>query len=389
VVSPARRVAISIAIILFAGIGSTASDVTPVRPVSAFDGITANLAPVSLSEPPHAVGRDGIQLMLDGQPFRFTGLNIFNAANLDSGSCWFTWGSGDLLDRALTAIGDGQTVFRIFFFQRTATVRGQRDWSGFDHTLQVARKHGERVIVTLGNQWKDCEGTVATFKTEGWYQSGYRDQPAPGLPLSYRDWVAEVVSRYSNDNTILAWQLMNEPSAQPSEKGGCSPTAGSTLRAFAADMGSLIKGLDPDHLVSLGTLGGGECGSAGNDYQALHAIPQIDLCTFHDYSPAAPASPPRNMGLLEQRLAQCRAVGKPLIISEAGITVRDAGSLHARAQIFRARLSAWFRAGVAGVLLWDLGGPPDAGTRGYQILPGDPLLNVLARVPSFPGEGRG
>jgi endo-1,4-beta-mannosidase len=365
---------------LAAGIVSTGSDSASVRSVSAFDAIPVNPSPVQLAEPPHPVGRAGIQLTLDGKPYRFTGLNIFNAANLDSASCWFTWGRGDLLDRALSAIGGGQTVFRIWFFQRMAIVRGRRDWSGFDHTLQVARNHGERVMVTLGNQWKDCEGTGATFKTENWYQSGYRDRPAPGLPQSYRDWVAEVVSRYQHNSTILAWQLMNEPSDQPSEKGGCSPTAGSTLAAFAADMGSLIKGLDPDHLVSLGTLGGGECGSAGNDYQALYAIPQVDLCNFHDYSPAAPATPPRDIDLLRQRLAQCRAVGKPLIISEAGITVRDAGSLRARARIFQARLSAWFEAGVSGVLLWDLGDPSDGGSRSYQILPGDPLLSVLAGI---------
>src|SRR5438874_4302434 len=139
---------------------------------------------------------------------------------------------------------------------------------------------------------------------------------------------------------------MNEPSAQRSEKGGCGPTAGSALRAFAADMGSLIKGLDPEHLLSVGTLGGGECGTAGSDYQALYATPQIDLCNFNDYSPAAPAAPPKEMGLLLQHLAQCRAVGKPLIISETGVRVRDAGSLEARAQIYQARLAAWFTAGV-------------------------------------------
>ena len=374
------RVAASIAIILGTAIGNAASDITPVRLVSPFDAVRANLSPVSLSEPPHAVGRDGTQLTLDGKPFRFTGLNIFNAANLDSESCWFAWGAGDLLDRALGAIGPGQTVFRIFLFQQTATVRGQRDWSGFDHTLKVARNHGERMIVTLGNQWKFCEGAGAIFKTEDWYQHVYRDQPAPGLPQSYRDWVAEVVSRYRDDNTILAWQLMNEPSDQPSEAGGCSATAGATFRAFVGDMGALIKGLDPDHLVSVGTLGGGECGSAGDDYQKLHAIPQIDLCNFNEYSRAAPAVPSENMRLLQQRLAQCRAVGKPLIISEAGVTVRDAGSLDARAKIFRARVSAWFDAGVSGVLLWNLGGPPDIGSNGYQILPGDPLLEVLASI---------
>jgi len=277
--------------ILAAAVGNAASDIAPARPPSPFDALKATPAAAVVPETIQAVRRAGTQLTLDGQPFRFTGLNIFNAANVDSALCWYAWGNGDLLDRALGAIGDGQTVFRIWLYQRMATVGGQRDWTAFEHTLEVARNHGERVIVTLGNQWKDCEGTGARFKTEDWYQSGYKNQPAPGLPQSYRDWVAEVVSRYRHDNTIFAWQLMNEPSDQPSEAGGCSPTAGATFRAFASDMGILIKGLDPDHLISVGTLGGGECGSAGNDYQALYAIPEIDLCNFNDYSPAAPAAP--------------------------------------------------------------------------------------------------
>jgi len=28
--------------------------------------------------------------------------------------------------------------------------------------------------------------------------------------------------------------------------------------------------------------GGGQCGTSGGDYKALHAIPGIDLCEFHD-----------------------------------------------------------------------------------------------------------
>lgn len=370
----------SSAIVLVACLEIAGSDMARAHVSQPITSTLSTQALVHTSEPLHYVGRDSTELTLDGKPFRFTGLNIFNAANLDAASCWYPWGRGEALDQALSNIGPGQTVFRAWFFQRMATVNGRRDWSGFDHTLAVARSHGERVLVTLGNQWKDCEGRGAIFKTEDWYQHGYRDRPAPGLPLSYRDWVAAVVSRYRDDGTILAWQLMNEPSDPVRASGGCSPTAAATLQAFASDMGGLIKRLDPTHLVSVGTLGGGECGSAGDDYQALSRIPEIDLCNFHDYSPATPAAPPQHMDLLEQRLRQCRAVGKPLIISEAGLTVRDAGSLRARARVFSARLNAWFKAGVSGVLLWELGAPSDAGSRSYPILPGDPLLSVLAGI---------
>ncbi len=328
---------------------------------------------------PSFVSRTGSQLTLDGRPFRFTGLNIFNASNLDPTSCWYPWGSGDALDTSLTTIGPGQTVFRTWFFQRMATTQtGARDWSGFEHTLAVAQAHDERVIVTLGNQWIDCEGVGAFFKTEPWYTTGYR-QPAPGLPESYRDWVAEVVARYRDRGTILAWQLMNEPSDQISVTGGCSPTAGATMHAFAADMAGLVKGLDPAHLVAVGTVGGGECGTAGADYQTVHGVTGIDLCEFHDYSPASPAMP-QHLDLLRQRIAQCQAIGKPLIVGEAGITVKDAGSLTVRAQLFRTRFNAWFQAGVSGVLIWDWREPDESQGDSWQLGPGDPALAVLGGV---------
>ena len=46
-----------------------------------------------------------------------------------------------------------------------------------------------------------------------------------------------------------------------------------------------IKSIDPNHLVSLGTIGSGQCGTSGDYYKQLHAIPTIDLCEVHDYDP--------------------------------------------------------------------------------------------------------
>lgn len=337
---------------------------------------TPSAAAVYQAAPVAFVARSGATLTLDGQPFRFTGLNIYNASNLDS--CWYHLGEGDALDQSLTAIGPGQAVFRTWLFQRMATsASGARDWSGFEHTLAVAQAHGERVMVTLGNEWPDCEGVGASIKYEAWYRSGYR-QPAPGLPSSYRDWVAEVVSRYRDRGTIFAWQLMNEARDQANASGSCNRSAGATMRAFAADMASLVKRLDPAHLLSLGTEAGA-CGTAGADYLMVHAVPGIDLCEVHDYSPASPATT-TGLGLLQESLSQCRSLRKPVLIGEAGIRVADAGSPAARAALFRLRFDAWLRAGVAGVLIWDWAGAEERDGDAWQVGPGDPSLAVLGGV---------
>ena len=78
---------------------------------------------------------------------------------------------------------------RAWFFQSLATRNGARDWSAFDHTLAVARSHGVKVIVTLGNQWGDCE--TGGYRTDQWYAVRLSHPPgSPGSSLSYAAWVA-------------------------------------------------------------------------------------------------------------------------------------------------------------------------------------------------------
>ena len=320
---------------------------------------------------PGFVTRSGATLMLDGQPYRFTGLNIYNANNL--GTCWYELGATKALDQTLTAIGPAQTVFRAWFFQSLATSNGQRDWTAFDATLAVARAHDERVIATLGNQLGDCEGTLGVSRTEAWYRSGYASVRDAGMAATYRDWVAEVVARYRNDPTILAWQLMNEADARTAS-GRCSPSAPQTLKHFTQDLAQVVKQRDSNHLLSLGTWGLLDCGTVGSAYQDVHSVPGIDLCEIHDYS--APSNALASQ--LSLRVSQCRALGKPVFIGEMGVKVQDAGSLANRAVALRTKLAADFGAGVVGALVWDWADAGEAAYSGYEIQPGDPALQVLA-----------
>ena len=351
-------------------------------------GVVAGLVAVTLLSTPATasawagdgfVTRSGSQLLLDGQPYRFTGLNIYNA-NSD-GWCWYAMDDGSALDEALAAIGPGKKVFRSWFFQPLAIGGGARDWSAFDHTLDVAGSHGKKVIATLSDQWGECgDGGLNGFKTQSWYEAGY-EQGDPGMLVSYRDWVAEVVTRYRDDPRIAFWQLMNEAEVKPSEGDPC-PGDGSdqaqVLGDWTADVAGLVKSIDPNHLVSLGTIGSGQCGASGDQYEDLHAIPEIDLCEYHDYgSPAVPI-PGDEWNGLQVRLEQCTALGKPLFVGEAGIVPDDLdGTLLARADAFAAKLQAQLAAGVAGFLAWawsNLGSTTDT----YDIGPGDPTLEALA-----------
>jgi len=287
------------------------------------------------------------RLWLNGRQYHFTGLNYYNANSRDN--CGPTPAS---LHRDFADWGPGGMVMRAWFYQELATTNGKRDWSAFDHTLAVARRHGVKVIATLADQWGDCEANEA-YKTESWYARGYRRRLAgSGLPASYRTYVREIVARYRHDPTILAWQLVNEAEDATADDGPCSRTATATLKAFASDVAGMIKVHDRNHLVSLGTIGDGHCGTDGGQYVAVHRLRSIDVCEYHEYDAPLDLMPGDARNGLARRISQCRALGKPLIVGESGIKTASVGGLDARARAFAAKLDAEFAAGVAGFLPW-------------------------------------
>ncbi|MDT4988469.1 MAG: mannan endo,4-beta-mannosidase [Micromonosporaceae bacterium] len=332
---------------------------------------------------PGFVQRSGTRLVLDGQPYVFTGLNIYNAATA-SGWCWYPMVPNNVLGDSLTSIGSGKEAFRAWFFQFEATIDGHRDWSRFDQTLATARAHGQRVIAVLVDQWGNCEGwpsVAAGYKNEAWYRDGYRTQPTgPGLPATYREWVSEMVTRYRDDPTILAWQLVNEAEDATTLGGACPATAAQSLVGFATDMAALVKSIDSNHLLSLGTIGAGQCGTNASEYATVHAVSGIDVCEYHDYgNPTTPVPGDRANGLTA-RLRQCRALGKPLFTGELGLRAGDAdGTLAGRARLLDAKLRGQFDAGVVGVLVWAWRNRENGGsaTDDYYVGPGDPALTVL------------
>ena len=267
------------------------------------------------------------RLVLDGQPYTFTGMNIYNANS--TGDCWHSMAGGQGLRRALRDIGGGQEVFRAWFFQSLATRGGERDWRAFDRTLRLAKARGQKVIVVFADQWSACERPSRRWAS--FYASGYRKQVDPGTTRTYRRYVAEVVKRYRADPTVLMWQLVNEAEIG-APNGTCAPA--SVLRDFAADMSSLIKQLDPHHLVSLGTIGGQQCGMRGSGYRAIHAVPGIDVCEVHDYS-APSVGLPRDRGYgIARRIHECTGLGKPIFIGEVGFPP-PGGSIGRRATLAR------------------------------------------------------
>jgi mannan endo-1,4-beta-mannosidase len=319
---------------------------------------TLGTSPSPIPSNGNFITRSGTGLSLNGQPYNFAGFNIYDANSIWGmpTACGQNMGSlsssptGDGLDQNLAKINayGALQVFRAWFFESLAvSSSGAITWTPFDNTLAVARSHGMHVVVTLDNQWSDC--VHSGYKGLSWYQGGYRNSDGDG-PLSYRDYVRAIVTRYANDPTIAMWQFMNEAEAKSSQSGSCSEsTAATAMRTWADDIGGLIKSIDPNHLTSIGTIGSGQCGTAGN-YKYLHASPYVDLCEYHDYGStnALPNS-------LATDLASCGAAGlnKPLFVGESGIKPCDVGGTYQdRANAFAAKFQVQFGAGVVGELPW-------------------------------------
>jgi endo-1,4-beta-mannosidase len=327
--------------------------------------------PASTILPPGVVTRNGTQLFLAGQPYRFDGLNIYNANGYHAdgpNSCWYAMNKGPALDLSLNAIGAGQEAFRAWFFQSLATTGGRRDWSAFDHTLAVAKAHHLKVIATLADQFGSCD--APGYKYLAWYRTGYKIAGDRAHTLqSYRDYVSAFVTRYQGDPTILAYQFMNEAEARTDDVICDEHAASAALAAWADDMGRLTKSIDPNRLTSSGI--GNHCGGIGADYKTDHASSYIDICDYHDYGADRTPVPP----LLRERIKECNALNKPLIVAEAGMT----GDNTLRAQSFAAKMSAQFDAGVQGFLMWGWRDEAHGGSDlGFDIGPRDPAIALLA-----------
>jgi mannan endo-1,4-beta-mannosidase len=350
------------------------------------DGRTAkssSLVTVSNPAPSPFVGRDGTGLTLGGQPYRFVGINIYMASSGGTpSSC-----GGALYPDVGVPLSDMPrgVVFRFWAFQNFFVSNGHFDWTNLDRVLAMAAAHGDKVIPVLANQYAYCDGQM---KDLAWYKRGYQSTIGPGDIVPYKQYVSAVVARYASNPTVAMWQLVNEGQAVNAD-GTCHESAAlSALLGFSADMGGLVHRLDPNHLVSLGTIAGYSgsghqwCGAANGHYQTLMASPGSDVCDFHDYGyPSNPMGNP-SAPTLATAVRMCHANGKPIMVAETGIYATSDAELAPRAAEFRAKFAAQLDAGVAGELIWCWAvkrayvfpaSDPD-----YGVFPGDPALGALS-----------
>ena len=276
--------------------------------------------------------------------------------------------------------GSGANTVRMWFYQY---VGGPQNWAVFDDAIAQVKKRGMVAIITLVNQWGDCEpnnrANQKNYKTLGWYQSGYK-QAIDGYGLSYRDYVAAVAAHFANEPAIAMYQLVNEAEARDPINNTCvdDRASANAIRAFADDMVGVIHRVDTNHLVNLGTQDNGWCGVQDDDFSFVHGG-AIDVCEVHTYD--APNKPLSDV--VAHKIAQCKALGKPIFMGEAGIcnniqadatTCSGAPNLSWRAGLMTRRMQANRQAGLAGFLIWDWS---FSAADPFGVNAGDPMENEM------------
>ena len=168
--------------------------------------------------------------------------------------------------------------------------------AGLDYLLMEMGKREMKAVLYLNNSWEWSGGY-------GYYleQAGAGRQPRPdevGYPAFmqamsqysmnerahelFYDYVRFIIGRqnrytslnYIDDPVIMAWQIGNEPRAFSEE-------AKQPFAKWLAEASALIRSLDPNHLISVGSEGIWGCEMDSALYRQISEDPNIDYLTAH------------------------------------------------------------------------------------------------------------
>lgn len=217
--------------------------------------------------------------------------------------------------------------------------------AGLDYLLHEMGKRDMLAVLYLNNSWEWSGGY-------GFYleHAGEGRQPRPnedGYPAFMRamskyatnqkahelfyDYVRFILGRtnrytgvaYKNDPTIMSWQIGNEPRA-------FSKDALPAFEKWLAEASSLIRSLDTNHMISIGSEGAWGCEGDYGCWERISADANIDYCNIHlwpynwgwakadsliDNLPKAKAN---TKEYIENHLAICVRINKPLVMEEFG-----------------------------------------------------------------------
>ncbi len=263
--------------------------------------------------PAHAVPdtfvkRNGAQLVLKGEPFRFSGANIY-WLGLDENVGGIDYPTHFRVDDALaTAQLMGTTVVRAHTLgisvgcprciEPSQGNFNEAALQHVDYAIKSAKQHGLHLIIPLVDNFHYYHGGKSVFTK--W--SGLKDENQfysnPAVIASFEDYISHILNRvnsytgvaYKNDPTILGWETGN---------GLLAPST------WVETIAAYIKAIDGNHLVIDGNSGQSYGSSMfANDLQ----LPDVDIYTGQYY--------PMNVSVLNTQAGEAQQASKVFIAEE-------------------------------------------------------------------------
>ena len=240
------------------------------------------------------------------------------------------------------------------------------EWSGgFLQYLQWNKVISDSVM-RRKMTWDEQRDIVSKFYTCNKCITDYRKQ----VSLIVKHINKYTGRSYTREPAIMAWELANEPRPM-------RPFAIKQYYKWASGTASLIKMLDRNHMVTLGTEG--DMGTENADvFRTVHSFKQVDYLTIHIWpknwswfndttiAKSLPAVIGSTVDYIKKHEAIAEQLNKPLVLEEFGLP-RDANvyspgaSTSSRDQYYTAVFSIWKKSVlnhgyIAGCNMWAYGG---------------------------------
>lgn len=290
--------------------------------------------------------------------------------------------------------GDNNYPYRIYpNLQEQPGQYNESILKGFDVFLDEAAKRNMKVVFVLNNNWEWSGGFGQYLewsikekpplpKTENWDWDAYCDYISQFYSCDTcivwnNDWIKKVITRtntingnkYTNDPCIMTWELANEP--RPMKKEAIQ-----AYKNWVSNTAALIKSMDKNHLVTIGTEGVISTFYDEEIYSDIHNDKNIDYATLHLWpktwvwyngkSEAAVTDTTlaKTKKYIEQHAQLARKLNMPLVIEEFGLH-RDGNSFDPKSTVSNRNKYYDFvfktgkANGVSGYNFWGFAGVPN------------------------------
>ena len=323
---------------------------------------------------------DGRGLRLDGDPFRFVGANCYYLMQKAR--------DGDFaaVDQVLDdAQGLGVRVIRTWAFydgpggfQTSSGVYDDTYLTGLDYVVKGAADRDLKLILPFTNYWSDyggmpqnvawdlgiSVGAAESQRNEFYYESAdswARYQDTVSRIMNHENALAGDV-KYKDDDTIMAWELANEPRASTWANYGTPAADRAAYLNWIEKMSGYVKSLDPDTIVTVGTEGMdtdyGNFGNEQTDFVDDQAFSAVDVAVAHSWPETwsqyyGLTSQAEYMAMLSAQAEDAlKVLKKPFVLEEFGYSRDAGGGTTTRDDWFDAYFQTAYDSGAAGAMFW-------------------------------------